>query len=284
MDQDDPEKRIAELERQLAEARSAGDPGATGGSLTPEQVRNMAFSRPPRGKRGYNEDEVDAFLDLVEAALRDPARRTLTPEQVRNMAFSRPPIGKRGYNEEEVDALLDVVEQQLKFHHGGVAPPPQAGSCAADLAGGVVETPFNEESASSVPPRRWELLPYPSVWKRRPPLTIVVDKDAIWVVDAKTNAVVTSAPLAQVTATRAQFTESARETRPWTSGHAQPLVVLPLAGLKPLIIASTAMKGYDAGYRFSWRGRVQEARANYVLREAEWFALVETLGLTPYLD
>ena len=63
MDQDDPEKRIAELERQLAEARSAGNP--PGGWLTPEQVRSKAFSKPPIGKRGYNENDVDAFLDAV---------------------------------------------------------------------------------------------------------------------------------------------------------------------------------------------------------------------------
>ena len=111
MDRDDPEKRIAELERQLAEARSAGNP--PGGWLTPEDVRNVAFSKPPLGKRGYNEDEVDAFLDLVEAALRDPTRHTLTPEQVRNKTFSKPRIGHRGYNEDEVDAFLDLVEQQI---------------------------------------------------------------------------------------------------------------------------------------------------------------------------
>jgi hypothetical protein len=35
MDQDDPEKRIAELERQLAEARAAGDPVANQGSQPP---------------------------------------------------------------------------------------------------------------------------------------------------------------------------------------------------------------------------------------------------------
>jgi DivIVA domain-containing protein len=29
----------------------------------------VAFSKPPIGKRGYNEDEVDAFLDLVETEL-----------------------------------------------------------------------------------------------------------------------------------------------------------------------------------------------------------------------
>ena len=37
--------------------------------LTPADVHNVAFSKPPIGKRGYNEDEVDAFLDLVESEL-----------------------------------------------------------------------------------------------------------------------------------------------------------------------------------------------------------------------
>jgi DivIVA domain-containing protein len=37
--------------------------------LTPADVRNVTFSKPPIGKRGYNEDEVDAFLDLVGADL-----------------------------------------------------------------------------------------------------------------------------------------------------------------------------------------------------------------------
>ena len=37
--------------------------------LTPADVHNVAFSKPPIGKRGYNEDEVDAFLDLVENCL-----------------------------------------------------------------------------------------------------------------------------------------------------------------------------------------------------------------------
>src|ERR1700722_8637871 len=38
-------------------------------ALTPADVHNVAFSKPPIGKRGYNEDEVDAFLDLVENEL-----------------------------------------------------------------------------------------------------------------------------------------------------------------------------------------------------------------------
>lgn len=35
--------------------------------LTPADVHNVAFKKPPIGKRGYDEDEVDAFLDLIEA-------------------------------------------------------------------------------------------------------------------------------------------------------------------------------------------------------------------------
>jgi DivIVA domain-containing protein len=32
-------------------------------------VHNVVFKKPPIGKRGYDEDEVDAFLDVVEAEL-----------------------------------------------------------------------------------------------------------------------------------------------------------------------------------------------------------------------
>lgn len=38
-------------------------------SLTPADVANVAFSKPPIGKRGYHEEEVDAFLDLLETEL-----------------------------------------------------------------------------------------------------------------------------------------------------------------------------------------------------------------------
>jgi DivIVA domain-containing protein len=37
--------------------------------LTPDDVRNCTFSKPPAGRPGYHEDEVDDFLDLVEAEL-----------------------------------------------------------------------------------------------------------------------------------------------------------------------------------------------------------------------
>jgi DivIVA domain-containing protein len=32
-------------------------------------VHAASFSKPPIGKRGYNEDEVDAFLAVLEATI-----------------------------------------------------------------------------------------------------------------------------------------------------------------------------------------------------------------------
>lgn len=143
MDYDDPEKRIAELERQLAERRApAGSPpgpgltrpAVTAGHLTPQDIHNISFSRPPMGKRGYNEDEVDAFLDFIEAALQDPARRAIAAEQVRHVAFAKPPIGKRGYHEGEVDAFLDRVAQELGGPPAAAGPPPAGTSPAGSPA------------------------------------------------------------------------------------------------------------------------------------------------------
>ena len=38
-------------------------------ALTPADVHNVEFKKPSLGKRGYDEDEVDVFLDKVEAEL-----------------------------------------------------------------------------------------------------------------------------------------------------------------------------------------------------------------------
>ncbi|TLG01904.1 DivIVA domain-containing protein [Nocardia cyriacigeorgica] len=78
-------------------------------SLTADEVRAITFSRPRWGARGYREDEVDAFLDRVEATLRGADRLTAT--EVRDIAFRRPRFGHRGYDEREVDAFLDLVEK-----------------------------------------------------------------------------------------------------------------------------------------------------------------------------
>lgn len=37
--------------------------------LKPRDVRSVSFGKPPAGRRGYDENEVDQFLDLVEHTL-----------------------------------------------------------------------------------------------------------------------------------------------------------------------------------------------------------------------
>jgi DivIVA domain-containing protein len=81
------------------------------GGLTANDVRETRFGKPQWGRRGYNEDEVDDFLDQVVARLEGRGR--LTAVDVHNVAFDKPSIGKRGYDEDEVDALLEKVEATI---------------------------------------------------------------------------------------------------------------------------------------------------------------------------
>ena len=37
--------------------------------VTPAEVHDVAFRKPPIGRRGYDEDDVDEFLDRVETEL-----------------------------------------------------------------------------------------------------------------------------------------------------------------------------------------------------------------------
>ena len=86
-------------------------PVASAPSLAVDDVRAVSFSRAPRGRRGYQESQVDAFLDRIEDTLL--GQDNLTAQAVRDVRFSRPLIGRRGYDEDEVDTFLDRVEQQL---------------------------------------------------------------------------------------------------------------------------------------------------------------------------
>jgi DivIVA domain-containing protein len=81
------------------------------GQIGPDQVRGAEFNRAPFGKRGYDEEEVDLFLDRIEATLRGADAVTAT--EIHNVLFSKPPIGRRGYNEDQVDTFLDRVEATL---------------------------------------------------------------------------------------------------------------------------------------------------------------------------
>jgi DivIVA domain-containing protein len=109
--------------------------------VTPEDIQNVAFSKPVIGQRGYDEDEVDSLLGRVEAKLRDPtARGGVTAAEIHSVGFSKPPIGKRGYNKDEVDAFLERVKIELTRRAGqqSVAPvqdgPPGLGGQSGDIS------------------------------------------------------------------------------------------------------------------------------------------------------
>ena len=104
--------------QQPAQPRAVDSP-----KLTAADVRNIAFHRPPRGRRGYQESQVDAFLDRIEATLL--GQDNLTGKDIRDVRFSRPLIGRRGYDETEVDGFLGQIEKQLA---GPVRSMPQVKS------------------------------------------------------------------------------------------------------------------------------------------------------------
>jgi DivIVA domain-containing protein len=111
----------------------AGPPGAR----RPEQrvgaaeVRAVRFGKPPFGRRGYDETEVDDFLRLAADALTQaPGAARVDADQVHDVAFRKPRIGSRGYDEDEVDAFLDLLEAELRWR----ATPEGQRELAAELS------------------------------------------------------------------------------------------------------------------------------------------------------
>jgi DivIVA domain-containing protein len=79
--------------------------------LTAEAIGSLVLSNSIPGERGYDEDEVDDFLDRVAATLR--GTDTLTSAEVHTVTFHQVPDSDGGYDQEEVDSLLDLIEERL---------------------------------------------------------------------------------------------------------------------------------------------------------------------------
>jgi DivIVA domain-containing protein len=95
-------------------------------------VRAVQFGKPPFGRRGYDEIEVDDFLRKVTDALAQTRGvPPLDPEEVHQVAFRKPRLGSRGYDEDEVDAFLDLVEAELRWRSS-----PEGQAEVASSAGG----------------------------------------------------------------------------------------------------------------------------------------------------
>ncbi|MEU5873511.1 DivIVA domain-containing protein [Glycomyces sp. NPDC047369] len=82
--------------------------------VTADQVRGVKFT-PVQLAEGYDQDEVDAFLDRVVLALVEPATgpQRLTADDVRASMFTSTRL-REGYEVKEVDAFLDRIEAELE--------------------------------------------------------------------------------------------------------------------------------------------------------------------------
>jgi DivIVA domain-containing protein len=107
-----------ELEfRQLGTRPVPAGANGSGPLLTPDDVQRMQFTQAPVGRRGYDTDEVDAFLDLVAATLAHGGPGSLTVADVRTVRFTEARLSTRGYQRAEVDAFLDLVITALERTH-----------------------------------------------------------------------------------------------------------------------------------------------------------------------
>src|ERR1700741_3162005 len=85
-------------------------------ALTPADVHNVAFSRPRIGKRGYNEQEVDLFIDLVEQEL---TRHITEDSQLRkrNGALKQREV-ELAQREAKLGEREGVRRRQVRKHEG----------------------------------------------------------------------------------------------------------------------------------------------------------------------
>lgn len=93
-------------------------------NLTPADVRNVAFRKPPLGKRGYDEEEVDRFLDAVEQTI-----AALTEEVASLRAQLSGPTTVPDASAASVAAELQQIKDRLArleatATHGGQQLPP----------------------------------------------------------------------------------------------------------------------------------------------------------------
>lgn len=80
-------------------------------TMTPADVRAVAFAPAPRFRRGYDMSAVDAFLDAI--ALRLETGEGVTSNDVYHVTFAPSGIGNRGYAESDVDRFLTEVHTEL---------------------------------------------------------------------------------------------------------------------------------------------------------------------------
>ena len=133
--------------------------------------------------------------------------------------------------------------------------------------------------------------------KKLPSLAIDVGDDAIWVIEADTNAVIASASIAQVTATPTTYTgyssriSEAIADIQWVIDHwerpprgGEPVLDVAVPGFQSLTMACPRHVLSTDSW-FEWRGEAPRANVpDYLVSGADWLTLVEKFGLAQELD
>jgi len=86
------------------------------GPLTADDVKRVTFGAT-KFREGYDQDEVDDFLDRIERYLRQgpnqaPTGRPLTGADVINQRFTATKF-REGYNQDDVDDFMDRIVAEI---------------------------------------------------------------------------------------------------------------------------------------------------------------------------
>ncbi|MGK5682723.1 DivIVA domain-containing protein [Actinoplanes sp. URMC 104] len=116
--------------------------------LTPADVHNVAFKKPAIGKRGYDEEDVDAFLDEVEQEL----TRLLEENRALHDQVQRPgPAGPAAMpNNRAMEAELNDLTAQLgRLQEARARAEQNARSLQTQLERARRETPAGPPPAAA---------------------------------------------------------------------------------------------------------------------------------------
>ena len=140
------------------EPTSTDDASAQKKTLTPAEVHNVAFKKPPIGKRGYDEEEVDYFLDVVETELsrlieeNQKLQNTAAPHPLDESQLAQATDQALVAENQRLNSALEQTQRdhgQLSEAHGRLQEALQAAEARADAAQREAEVARNQAAAAA---------------------------------------------------------------------------------------------------------------------------------------